>query len=87
MEELTRRGFVKAAGVAVVAAGRLHAFQPATVVSDLAAPAVRFNRMLFGQFLEHFHRQVYGPETREWRLQGGAVQLPPHSVSIMQGLV
>ena len=176
MEKLTRRGFVRAAGVAVVAAGRLRAFQPATVVSDLAAPAVRFNRMLFGQFLEHF--QMYAnllepnvlaakvsseplksgeksvstldavvtssddrkrfavalinrhpdqpvecklnlgapprdgavqvrllsgdstdacndvdrpgrvaPETREWRLQGGAVQLPPHSVSIMQGLV
>ena len=23
-------------------------------------PAVRYERMLFGQFLEHFHRQVYG---------------------------
>ena len=27
---------------------------------DLSQPGVRFNRMLFGQFLEHFHRQVYG---------------------------
>lgn len=27
------------------------------------------------------------PETREWKLQGGAVQLPPHSVSIVQALV
>jgi len=43
MEKLTRRGFVKVAGVA--------------------------------------------PETREWKLQDGAVRLPPHSVSIVQGLV
>jgi alpha-N-arabinofuranosidase len=27
------------------------------------------------------------PETRQWKLQGGAVQLPPHSVSILQGPV
>ena len=27
---------------------------------DFAAPTTPFNRMLFGQFLEHFHRQVYG---------------------------
>ena len=60
MEKLTRRGFVKAAGAAVMTAGSLHAFQSGTVTPDLAAPAVRFNRMLFGQFLEHFHRQVYG---------------------------
>ena len=60
MEILTRRGFVKAAGAAVMTAGSLRAFQSATVTPDLAAPAVRFNRMLFGQFLEHFHRQVYG---------------------------
>jgi len=32
----------------------------ATLTADLAAPPVRFNRMIFGQFLEHFHRQVYG---------------------------
>jgi alpha-L-arabinofuranosidase len=28
--------------------------------SDLSAPSKPFNRMLFGQFLEHFQRQVYG---------------------------
>ena len=27
---------------------------------DLSSPATPFNRMIFGQFLEHFHRQVYG---------------------------
>ena len=34
---------------------------PKALVSvDLARGYVRYNRMLFGQFLEHFHRQVYG---------------------------
>lgn len=28
--------------------------------ANLAAPSTPFNRMLFGQFLEHFQRQVYG---------------------------
>ena len=27
------------------------------------------------------------PETREWKLQGGTVEVPPHSVSIVQGSV
>jgi alpha-N-arabinofuranosidase len=27
------------------------------------------------------------PETREWKLQDGAVRLPPHSVAIVQGVV
>jgi alpha-N-arabinofuranosidase len=32
----------------------------ATVAIDTAAPGVTYDRMLFGGFLEHFHRQVYG---------------------------
>jgi alpha-L-arabinofuranosidase len=31
-----------------------------TLTADLGAAPIRFDRMLFGQFLEHFHRQVYG---------------------------
>lgn len=31
-----------------------------TLSVDLAAPSTAWNRMIFGQFLEHFHRQVYG---------------------------
>jgi len=30
------------------------------VTVDVSASATPFNRMIFGQFLEHFHRQVYG---------------------------
>ncbi|MCE5279173.1 MAG: alpha-L-arabinofuranosidase C-terminal domain-containing protein [Planctomycetaceae bacterium] len=33
---------------------------PTKVRIDTDRPAVRFDRMIFGQFLEHFHRQVYG---------------------------
>jgi alpha-L-arabinofuranosidase len=32
----------------------------ATVTIDTHAPAVRYSRMIFGGFLEHFERQVYG---------------------------
>jgi alpha-L-arabinofuranosidase len=31
-----------------------------TIVVEQHRPARRYDRMLFGQFLEHFHRQVYG---------------------------
>jgi alpha-L-arabinofuranosidase len=30
------------------------------LTADFSGPLTRANRMLFGQFLEHFHRQVYG---------------------------
>ncbi len=33
---------------------------PATVSADLTSAATPVNRMIFGQFIEHFHRQVYG---------------------------
>jgi alpha-N-arabinofuranosidase len=32
----------------------------ATVDVESYRPALRYDRMIFGQFLEHFHRQVYG---------------------------
>ncbi len=32
----------------------------AAIYVDTHRPRVRYSRMLFGQFLEHFHRQVYG---------------------------
>ena len=32
----------------------------AQVNIDTSREAVAFDRMIFGQFLEHFHRQVYG---------------------------
>jgi alpha-L-arabinofuranosidase len=31
-----------------------------TVAIDASAPSVTYDRMLFGGFLEHFHRQIYG---------------------------
>jgi alpha-N-arabinofuranosidase len=31
-----------------------------TIHVDPRRPALRYDRMIFGQFLEHFHRQVYG---------------------------
>src|SRR3954454_1414953 len=31
-----------------------------TLSVDFTAPSTPWNRMIFGQFLEHFHRQVYG---------------------------
>ena len=39
---------------------QLPSANPGALTIDLSAPGVPFNRMLFGQFLEHFHRQVYG---------------------------
>ncbi len=66
---LTRREFAQGgAALALGAASlgkRLFALDAANAVAgeftaDLAAPTTPFNRMIFGQFLEHFHRQVYG---------------------------
>lgn len=67
--KLTRRTFAQAGAAAALFASPLTRGLAAvqsgskvagTLAADLAAPSVRFNRMLFGQFLEHFHRQVYG---------------------------
>ena len=61
---VTRRALI---GSAALAAGisRLRASQSGSAISgalavDGSAPGIAFDRMLFGQFLEHFHRQVYG---------------------------
>ena len=56
-----RRAFLGAAALAVPAAAmQSGAAGRATLAADLSATPVRFDRMIFGQFLEHFHRQVYG---------------------------
>lgn len=66
---LTRREFAQGGAAAIVGssamAGKLAALDPGTRVSgqitvDASASVTPFNRMIFGQFLEHFHRQVYG---------------------------
>ena len=61
----TRRSFLGVAGAAGIAIPTRTAFQlsgstPATLAVDLSATPFAFDRMIFGQFLEHFHRQVYG---------------------------
>ena len=65
----SRRDFLRAAVVGTatlsLAPARFFAVEASRRTSgalaiDLSQPGVRFNRMLFGQFLEHFHRQVYG---------------------------
>src|SRR3569832_351236 len=66
---LTRREFAQGSAAALVGstqvAGKLAALETGTRVSgelttDASATVFPFNRMIFGQFLEHFHRQVYG---------------------------
>ena len=66
--ELSRRGFLGvSAGTAATglvmpwglsAAGGSE--KQAVVSADLRGQATAVNRMIFGQFIEHFHRQVYG---------------------------
>jgi len=54
---------VLAAGVASAAqdAGTGSPDQPHAVVTiDTAAPSKPYSRMIFGGFIEHFHRQIYG---------------------------
>jgi len=66
---VTRRQFAQGSAAmffgTTALAGKLSALDAAETVSgeltvDSSAPPVPFNRMIFGQFLEHFHRQVYG---------------------------
>ena len=68
-DNLTRRGFAWGATASALSASRLgRAMQAAgsegvisgEVVADLARELTPINRKIFGQFLEHFHRQVYG---------------------------
>jgi alpha-N-arabinofuranosidase len=37
-----------------------NAFAQNCVEIDKNAQPVKYNRMIFGQFVEHFHRQIYG---------------------------
>ncbi len=69
MRTLTRRQFTQRSAALLIGstslAARLSAFESephiaAKLRADLNASSTPFNRMLFGQFLEHFHRQVYG---------------------------
>ena len=65
---LTRREFAQAGVAAVLGSSTLargFSLDDSTRVAgqftaDLSAASTPFNRMLFGQFLEHFQRQVYG---------------------------
>lgn len=66
---LTRREFAQGSAALLLGsttlAGKLSALDAAPRVegsfaTDSAASPTPFNRLLFGQFLEHFHRQVYG---------------------------
>ena len=66
---LNRREFVTGGGAAAILGSselvaRLSALEAPAVTGefaiDFSASRTPFNRMLFGQFLEHFQRQVYG---------------------------
>jgi alpha-N-arabinofuranosidase len=71
-----------------------HPDQPVQCTLNLGAPprdgAVQV-RLLAGDSPDAYNDvgrpDRVAPETRQWKLQGGAVQLPPHSVSILQGPV
>jgi alpha-L-arabinofuranosidase len=68
MNKLSRRRFAQSSALLVGSTSlmsRLSALESSPRISgqvraDLSARGTPFNRMLFGQFLEHFHRQVYG---------------------------
>src|ERR1017187_2805070 len=66
---LNRREFAQGSAALFLGAStlalRLSALDPSARVAgefttDFSTSFIPFNRMLFGQFLEHFHRQVYG---------------------------
>jgi alpha-N-arabinofuranosidase len=66
--EITRRGFLGATtgtlvGSIVGSSNVSAAMNPKTqamIEADLTAKAIPVDRMIFGQFIEHFHRQIYG---------------------------
>jgi len=69
ISHLSRREFAQGSAATIlgstILAQRLSALDAGPRVAgeftaDLSASLVPINRMLFGQFLEHFHRQVYG---------------------------
>ncbi len=65
---MTRRGFLGTSAHSIVGAGVIsRSFQtgsspssPAVVEADLGAALTAVSPMIFGQFIEHFHRQIYG---------------------------
>jgi alpha-L-arabinofuranosidase len=66
---LTRRQFAKGSAAVLIGSSALATGLPAVpagapvsgeLTVDLSTAGTPFNRMLFGQFLEHFQRQVYG---------------------------
>jgi alpha-N-arabinofuranosidase len=69
MFKVTRRQFAKGSAALVAGSGAWANGYSTTdsapvisgeVTADFSAPSTPFNRMIFGQFLEHFQRQVYG---------------------------
>ena len=67
MTTMTRRAFTQMTAAAALAPGTWMSaaadVEPTVkgkLTADGSGKAVPFNRMIFGQFLEHFHRQVYG---------------------------
>jgi len=65
---ITRRTFIGTSAVSLVGAtvgsSALHAWAGAplngVVEADLSAPTTPVSPMILGQFIEHFHRQIYG---------------------------
>lgn len=68
LNEMSRRVFFGAAAESVLGTaafahalgGMLGQAVPAAIEADLRSDSTPINRMIFGQFIEHFHRQVYG---------------------------
>ena len=66
--EMTRRGFLGTSAQSLVGAGAFSRSlsagsgpaSPAVVEADLRVTLTPVNPMIFGQFIEHFHRQIYG---------------------------
>ena len=66
---VTRRQFAQGTTAALIGSGALakslsaldaHPALSGHLTADLSVTPIPFNRMIFGQFLEHFQRQVYG---------------------------
>jgi len=61
---MTRRGFLGTSAMSLMGAAALSGTagksNEASVTADLSSAPTPVNHMIFGQFIEHFHRQVYG---------------------------
>ena len=68
MSTMTRRSFTQLTTAAALSSSKWMSAAAAAIepkvnsqlTVDLSGKAVPINRMIYGQFLEHFHRQVYG---------------------------